>query len=103
MGGGNFSGLRPLASQPAAIERIRDLVTDDFPPDGLLAPEAPLSALLGSKASAYSNEPEDTCVATYVRELVSLPSTAGQCDLCENVLLSAESVSESVSTQLPNV
>eukprot|EP00973_Karenia_brevis_P036700 5056856-Karenia_brevis.AAC.1 len=60
-------------------ERIIDVCLHDRPPADELSSKEALSELLGSSASVYSEGLH--CPAAYEPGNVSLPSTAGSCDL----------------------
>ena len=80
-GGGEFAGLRPSEAQLCSLLHIEEAVKADPPPCPLEDPEASLSAMLGSRASAYSVE-GSTCVAPLQPDsVIAWPDVAGSAEL----------------------
>ncbi len=80
-GGGEFTGFRPSEAQLCSLLHIEEAVKADPPPCPLEDPEASLSAMLGSRASAYSVE-GSTCVAPLQPDsTIAWPDVAGSAEL----------------------
>ena len=80
-GGGSFQGVGPPPLKLLQCPRLYRLVSIDKPPADAPAPEAALSALLGSKSWISYSDFDDTTFAPHLRDFVSLPSAAGRCSL----------------------
>ena len=81
-GSQSFSGARPSTAQVSALARLDDAALEDPPPSPLPDPEASLREMLGSKASTYTGD-DLSCVASYRRDLVSWPASAGSVPLLD--------------------
>ena len=79
-GSQSFSGARPSTAQASSLARLEEAALADPPPSPLPDPEASLSEMLGSKASTYAGD-DLSCVASYRRDLVLWPASAGSVPL----------------------
>ena len=84
-GEGEFQGIRPSAAQVSSLEYLESCCRSDSPPSPLPEPKASLTEMLGNKAASYNDEAGPSSVASYRRDLVSWPASAG-CLALESVL-----------------
>ena len=77
----SFSPSTSVGAVQSVHEKIHSNVTALGSPDGFEKPQAALSTLLGCKASPYEGDPN--VVANVELSRLSLPDSAGGCNLCE--------------------
>ena len=77
-----FSAARPSTAQASSLARLEEAALADPPSSPLPDPEASLVEMLGSKASTYAGD-DLSCVASYRRDSVSWPASAGSAPLLD--------------------